>query len=336
MKYNYIIINYGNEIYQYYYKDINKLEYAYFDFGYPYNTLLRLLMKLHFSPKVNRLISLPNKQFWIKRHIKKLKKVYESMQKKYDGICFILFSDCLFMEKYGLNKWIKHYFPGAKVVYYFQDLIEKDQLKINFIRDKNPSVDLIMTYDGKEAQKYNLYQHNLPYSNLNELSSKNALIKYDVAFVGLAKDRLNEIRAAYKILSKKGLKCFFYVVDPQNKQTNILDENFVISNKNMGYLEYLNIINKSKCILEIIQKGSSGNTTRVNEAIEFDKYLLTNNTSLIDNPLYESRYMFVYECLDTFDINKINGQVAYKNKGLLSPDKFLQDVEKELNKRYDK
>lgn len=336
MKYNYILINYSNEIYKYYYKDVNNLEYAYFDFGYPYNKLLRLLMKLHLSQKVNRIIKLPNKQFWIKRHIKKLRKVYKSMKQKYAGICFILFSDCLLMEKYGLNKWIKHYFPEARIVYFFQDIVEKDLLKIDLLVHKRNTVDLIMTYDKNDAEKYNLYQHNLPYSKLSNLKYKDKTIKYDVVFVGLVKDRFDEIKTAFEVLSQKGLKCFFYLVDSGNEKKTSHNPNFIISNKNMSYYDYLNLVNQSKCILEIIQKGSSGNTTRVNEAIEFDKYLLTNNYSLLSNTLYNSKYMFVYTCLSSFDVNRINEKVTYQNKELLTPHIFLQDIEKELNSRYDK
>lgn len=336
MRYNFIFIHYGNTSIKYFYRDVNQLNYAYFDSGYPYNILLRALRRIHFSPKINKIIQLPNKQFWIKNHIKKLKKVYNSMKQKYPGLCFILFSDCLSMEKYGLNKWIKYYFPEAKIVYYFQDIVEKDLLKIDLVNSKRNMVDLIMTYDKKDAEMYDLYYHNAPYSKLSELKYKNNTIKYDVVFIGLIKDRFKEIKNAFDILSQKGLKCFFYLVENPKDKKRIISHNpdFIITDKSISYYEYLNLINQSKCILEIIQKGSSGNTSRVNEAIEFDKYLLTNNRELLSNQLYDSKYMFVYKSLDSFDPNRINGKVSYPNKELLSPYSFLQDIEEELNKLY--
>ena len=337
MKYNYILIHFGDGIYKYYYKDVNQLTYAYFDYGYPYNKQLQILMKLHLSQKINRRLDLPNKEFWIKLHIKKLSKKYDNMKQKYSGLCFILFSDCLSMEKYGLNKWIRYYFPEAKIIYYFQDIIEKDLLKLDLVNGKRNMVDLIMTYDKKDAEMYGLYYHNAPYSKLSKLKYKNDTIKYDVVFVGLIKDRFKEIKNAFDILSQKGLKCFFYLVDNHKDKKSNTSHNpdFIITDKNISYYEYLNLINQSKCILEIIQKGSSGNTSRVNEAIEFDKYLLTNNRELLSNQLYDSKYMFVYKSLDSFDPDRINGKVSYPNKELLSPHSFLQDIEEELNKLYD-
>lgn len=332
MEYNYILINYSNEIYKYYYKDINQLDYAYFDYGYPYVKVFQLLMKIHLSSKINRIMKLPGKEFWIKRHIKKLRRKYEKVEGK-KKFCFILFADCLGMEKYGLNKWIKYYFPRAKIVYYFQDIIEKDPLKISLITNKRNMVDLIMTYDKKDAEKYDLYYHNLPYSKLSKLEYKEGTIKYDLIFVGLIKDRYEEIRKAFDILSEKGLRCFFYLVDFGRSRELSIGSDFIIANKNMSYLEYLNLIKQSKCILEIIQKGSSGNTTRVNEAIEFDRYLLTNNLSLSSDVLFDPRYMYIYEDLNTFDIGKLNGKVTYENKELLTPHTFLQDIESELNKQ---
>lgn len=336
MRYNYILINYDNDIYKYYYKDVNSLDYAYFDHGYPHGVIFKLLMKLHISNKINKIINLPFKELWIKRQIRQLYFASTKFKSKNKKVCFILFSSCLPMHRYGLLKWIKYYFPDAIIMYYFQDVISKDSYKLDFINSKPEEVDMILTYDKNDAKKYNLLFHNLPYSYLSKYYKSINKSKYDICFVGLGKDRFNEIENAFNILKKKGVKCYFYIVDKMKTSLSLPEEGFIVSKKGISYKKYLNIINNSKCILEIIQNESVGNTTRVYEAIEFDKFLLTNNLSLIDDELYDDRYMYIYKDLTEFNIDLLNQKVLYHTKDLIRPQNFFEDLEKELDNYNDK
>lgn len=326
--YNFIIASGTNEFYRYVYQDVNKLDYAYFENGIPVSKILRLLMKAHFSNKTNRIFSLPLKSVWGKVWVAHWKKILKrEMNAENKKMCFILFADLISLEDYGLSRLIRKSFPDCRIVYFYQDLVRHDPNKLKLIERKIP--DFIISFDPRDAEKYGLKYHNVPYSKLrNEFPSSQ--LESDICFIGRAKDRLNQIVDAYIFFSSQGLKCDFYITD-------VPEEARVHSDKihycePMSYDTYLNIMVKSKCILEIMQKGGAGNTLRTNEAVEFNKILITNNESLVKNALYDERYMFVYKDIHQLDCKKIEqlDEVRYNNRELMSVEGFLEDIAREL------
>lgn len=332
MKYNYIVI--GNwkkngllDYYNYAFSEANELNNSILDnYYFPKLKINQLIYRFHFSPKINNILGLPFKYLWVKKRINRYLKVFKSES----NICFILLSDSLKYEKYGISKIIKEKYPNSKIIYFFSDLVSKDKNKEEFLTNYRYIADLIYSFDYDDAKKHNLKFHNVPFSDLSGLFD-NVEQKYDVSFVGQAKDRLEEIISAYKALKKQNLKLCFYIIGvPKEKQVFADEINYCDF---IPYKEYLNIEAESKCILEIIQKGSKGNTLRVYEAISLNKLLISNNIMLKQNPCYDSKYMRVYDNLDEIDVKAFidsNKDVHYENKKELYPSAFFKHIEKDL------
>ena len=325
-KYNYIVICRDNEIYDYAYSDLNKNTNSYFDNHFPHSKLKRMLYIISFSSKLSRFFKHTGKHFWIKKRIEFLKKKTNRFVQKKLPICFVLFSDCLVLEKYDFSDELRREFTDCKIVYFFQDIVSKDTFKKKFLEMQRKKVDAIISFDYMDAEKYGLYFYNIPYSTPIELNSKKNI--YDICFVGLAKDRMKEILDAYEYLSGKGLKCDFHIVgakDSEKKYGNVIDYC-----KPMNYYQYLNVLNQSKCILEIIQKGGTGSTIRVDEAIMYNKYLLSNNENLVKNAFYCSEYMRVYRVLGEEDLKFLMQEetVVYSKeiKEKISPNALLDFI----------
>lgn len=327
-KIKYIIFNGTHDLYHFAFYEVLKMQNIYYDESFFENRFLNFLRKIHWSNKINSIINLPGKTLWIKLRLKKYQKLLNI--NKSDNIIFIILGCNYLMEKIGFSACVKHFFPNSKIVYFFCDLVSKDKNKQKFLKEYRETADLIYSFDIYEAEKYGLKFHNLVYSDLFSLFPKQ-LCEYDISFIGQAKDRLDDIINAYESLSKKGLRCYFYVTGV-SKEKQLYNDKIIYGNP-IDYVEYLKIISKSKCLLELLQQEGTGNTIRVNEAIAFNKLLISNNKNLIKNSLYNSAYMKVFEDLNIFDVDfiKKSSCISYKNKEKMLPSFFIKEVEDVLS-----
>ena len=144
----------------------------------------------------------------------------------------------------------------------------------------------IYSFDKKDCQKYNLSFYPIIYSK--DVNLYHGIEhKYDVVFLGSAKDREHEIHSIYTS----------YLSD-YNSRIIIVGENnnfkgFEYSNKRWSYGEYLDLICSSKAILDVVQFGQSGNTLRVVESIFLRKKLITTNKELINYDFYKKENIFI-------------------------------------------
>ena len=61
----------------------------------------------------------------------------------------------------------------------------------------------------------------------------------------------------------------------------------------MPYKDVLNKTFESKCVLELLQEGQTGLTTRSLEALFLGKKLLTNNVAIKERDFYRSENVFI-------------------------------------------
>ncbi len=328
MAYNYILVGncQGDNLYNYVFSDAKKISYATYDGCFPKNRVARLFKRLHYSAKINNFVNLPFKDIWVKKRIERFADLFNNNNK----ICFILLSYCIDFDVKLFASIVKERFPDAKIVVLLTDLISANKEKVTVLNNSRDVADLIYTFDSGDSEKYNLKLCNLPYSNISYSHSEKTN-KYDVCFIGRAKNRLEEIVSAYKFFESHRLRCGFYIVGvPLVKQVFKDKINYCDL---MGYSDYLKIIKESKCILEILQKGAAGNSVRVNEAIYFNKLLISNNKRLVNNSFYEPQYMKVYDDIEKIDVENfisIN-DINYQNKEKIFLPAFFKMIEEDLN-----
>ena len=198
---------------------------------------------------------------------------------------------------------------------------------IDLIRSK---ADIVISFDPGDASKYGLLNHVIPYSD--QEFKKNEEV-YDVTFVGAAKDRLNELLAIHKHLISKGIKSHFHIINAPIEDQESIEG--VVYTGFISYIDNLEILSQSRCIIEIVQKEGTGNTIRVGEAIIMGKKILTNNPHIVTNGIYEESNMSVFSSCEDIDIDfiKEKGEIFYSKKSLMYPKNLLFFIEKNL---YDK
>ena len=143
------------------------------------------------------------------------------------------------------------------------------------------------TWDINDSKRYSL-NYTKPNYDINLLPDSN-LLQYDACFVGTDKGRYKTVFFLKKTMEDMGLRCFVLMA-PDYKFLKFLKANY--SNP-VSYEQYLEIVSKSKCIIDIVQKGQIGTTMRVMEAIFSKKKIISNNTNLMNYDFYNSNNIFI-------------------------------------------
>lgn len=192
--------------------------------------------------------------------------------KKYDEIIFF---DNGYNEVFSY--WVKKINPYCKTILWIWNPINSRHIR--FFKDKN--LDEIYTYNEKEASKYGI-KYNTQFYN-KEFKEKilqiNDSEKYDIVFLGRNKNRKSIIDNFEKEIEKYGLKTNFKIIENDEKE--------------ISYYEYLNLINRSKAILDIVNDVHQGLTLRAMETIFLNKKLVTNNLEVMNHKFYNKDNFFI-------------------------------------------
>ncbi len=267
------------------------------------------------SSKLNSFIEIPFKEC-IFYKMSELDNIGEN-----DQVFFIFHHNQHWLLKYKNGKYIEYLrkkYPNCKIALYLRDLISAARkLDIEFYKNR---CDYVFTYDIAEAEEYNLLLCDTFYSKFDVSNKK---INYDVYFCGQAKNRLDTIIKSYDYLEGNGYKCLFYITNvPRKKQ--ILRKG-IVYNKQISYMQNLVFVSQSRAILEIVQDKGTGTTLRVQEALEYNKYLISNNSLLKKRDFYNKKQFLIFsESLDELDLNTLrrdcpmdNGYRRFSFKGWL-------------------
>lgn len=189
-----------------------------------------------------------------------------------DAICFIIYGRIY--ESYGMSivRYLREKFGGCKIVAYLGDIVPRFKFNIDEVKH---IFDRVISFDIKEAENYGLAWCLEPFSSnvIDEMKGRNMPRRWDVTFVGAAKNRYDKIIEMYEILKGAGLTCDFHIAGVKPQDRMYKDE---IDYGYMDFMTLLEHVNCSNCIAEILQEGGVSPTTRYSEAMLFGKNLLTD------------------------------------------------------------
>lgn len=140
----------------------------------------------------------------------------------------------------------------------------------------------ISVYDYYAAIKYNLkYIHQVyRFAPMSIIQSRNITQEYDCYWLGKTKERLSLVKELEKYLLSQNLVCNFIYVNENGKR--------------LSYLDNLRNILKTKCIIDINNKGTFGLSLRVMESIFFNRKLITTNIFVKQCDFYDPNNIFIY------------------------------------------
>ena len=239
-------------------------------------------------------------------------------------ICFVIYNPYIPFEYF---EYLRKTYPNCKIVRIYRDFLTK---QIKSINDIDKKFDLIMSFDKEESNRYGISFFK-EYESKIDINPSLDAPKYDIFFAGVAKDRWPRLLKAYKIFTSAGLKCHYYIVNlPKEQQIEL--EGVEYSNKPLEYTEMLQRSIDSKCLLEINQSGAVGYTSRFLEAVMYNKKLITDNYSIIDDKFYNPKYIQCVKNVDDIDTEfvKSTEEVNYNYKDEFSPIHLIEQIDREL------
>lgn len=324
MKYNYVIFGSESEYYKYSYKELNSNDGAMYFSEPSLNKAINTIRKFHMTPRINRFINLPGKGIWNKI-------IFRNPFRNQKPICFVFFSSGSFTDHipYGFLDYLKNTFPKSKYAVFYQDLVGVDKRRVTIETFKS-CMDAVFSFDYADCEKYGLIYHSLVYSNIdNEIEKIDT--ESDVYFCGATKNRITNILETYEWLVNRGYRCDFHIITKKESEKRMCD-NYpgIMIHESFSYLENLRHIKSCKYLLEIMQKGGTGYTIRVCEAIAFNKKIISNNLFLSKADFYNQDDIVIFNDINDLDAKKINLNSSCSLKkyiSSISPKEFLRFVE---------
>lgn len=301
-------------------KDVNVIAYPLQH--YPY--IVRRLFAILTSRRLNKWIKLPFLKLFYPLYFKQ-----DDDDKPY---CFVIAGNTL---PFDYLYYLKKRYPNCRMVKTHRDLLKIARNNPEYSEENmNKIFDLRLTYDEGEAKEYGLSHFDEIESKIEVPISKDYPLS-DVFFAGRAKDRLPEIVAAYNVLTKAGLKCDFYITNVPEHERVILP-GITYSDNYMPYKEMLHKTVNTRCLLDINQKGAVGYTSRILEAIMYNKRIILNNVSVKKSKYYSPDYMQVVEHMNDIDVDfvKRNDAVDYRYDNDFSPVNLIKQIDRELVEKY--
>ena len=277
---------------------------------------LKIIRKIHFSSKVNRIINIPFKQIWavdLSQYVTDMSTEYYFIFTN-ATLCPILPKKLIDLKNKGNVHYIMLWGDPYNSEYSVQARYYYSKIKFDYIFNINYN----------EAVERGFIYTYVPY-NYKKPNDK-FILKNDICFAGAAKDRLDFLLKIYENLISNGISVSYRIVGVDKKQQRYNDK--IVYNKQVPYESILETVYESNCILEVLAYKQTGATLRYYEAVVNNKKLLTNNKNVVNLPFYNPDYIHVFETADDIDTKWIieRSNVDYHYDGRFSMSHFVDRI----------
>ena len=198
----------------------------------------------------------------------------------------------VFASKYASSlEYIQSKAPGTRVIFWYWNPV------FQTIDPKSIPDGLCekWSFDESDCEKYGMKFNTQFYLDNIALPEINPC--YDVVFLGADKGRRPHLDEIERSLQVAGLQSYFYIVDDEAYNVSYTGK-FPLKD----YSFYIELVSKSKAILDYVQEGQRGLTLRPLECLFHRKKLITNDPSIKSRDFYNKDNIFV---LGSDDMSKV-------------------------------
>lgn len=214
--------------------------------------------------------------------------------------------------------------PDCRIIFWYWNSLVSQKV----LDDKYRSYCECWSFDKEDVRKYKMQYNHMFYFPQEKTEYSCCL---DAFFVGADKGRVTALMEIAEVFKQYKLKSNLIIIGALQKE---LTDIITFRKKNLGYLEYLELLKNCKCIIDIVQEGQEGVTIRVIEALMYEKKLITTNKNIYEYEFYCKDNIFVWgdrpSCeLKDFIITpykKIEGRIKEK----YSFENWLKNFNKEI------
>lgn len=301
----------------YYYAKEHNIKYYSHEMPLDLSSCFVYLCRKHFTPRIN----LPFKRIWYPLFIKSL-----NIKQDEDTIIIIYDRNVLTFEK-DFIKLLRKKYSKLRLVYLFTNVARiSGASDHNLLDELTFSYDMVFAFDKQDSIQYGFKYNPLIYTAKLPVTHDSCIKDSDLFYIGLAKDRLPVLLEIFEKAKKIGLKCDFNIVEvPKSDQKYSTEIKY---NTPMKYIEVLQHIKHTKCIVDVIQGNSTGYTIKTAEALVLGRKLLTTNINIEREPFYSSDKILIYP---QTDVNKefilsAYGTINDVGRNYFSPENLINKI----------
>lgn len=218
-------------------------------------------------------------------YINRLNKLNPEIFELDPDVIFILESSLYYIESIAE---IRQVCPKARLIYLYSNIVKpRSYIDPNLLDQFDCEK---YSWDKNDCLKYGM-NHLKPFYVDSLVLSSDIPFMYDAIFIGMDKGRYSLLKRIEAYLNAYGMRTYFHIV-----ADNIFSRYKRIDYKRqISYDRYLEYMNSSKCIIDIVQDGQCGTTMRTFEAIFNNRKLITNNKSIKDYDFYNANNIFILD-----------------------------------------
>lgn len=282
------------------------------------NPLLRKFHHFHNCWKTNRFFELPLKSIWFRYYADE---AYMNPNCKQWAI-FAEANILSYNRKY--LKYLRKKYPKMVFLYVFSNPCSEYNLrKLERVKEL---YDHIITFNEADSQKYGFETVDIHGYSKNHVPDNEAIRESDLFFVGADKGRLPLLLKIYDRCKELNLACDFSIVgvepDRQDKRDGI------VYNHYLSYTEVLQHVEKTKCVLEILEGNCNYSSIRTTEALVYDKKLITTSSIVKNASYYSPSQILCIEKVDDISLDFFQMPISKKYRVEdFSPNNGLKQIE---------
>lgn len=222
------------------------------------------------------------REIWFRLHLPRPDLWYNKELKSVNAEVFII-KDPLMTT--GLIDWVHKNHPNKRII-----LMYENRAYNTINPDTIPEYVEKWHYDEDDCKQYSMKMEHANYFDIYRFEPNNQDTEYDVLYLGRDKGRLQQILQYRELFENKGLSTYFHICADRSFLTFKNSEYKPL----ISYNKYLELLKKSKAILNIVPQGQKSVTQREMEAVFDQKKCITNNLGILDFELYDpSRYFLI-------------------------------------------
>ena len=280
------------------------------------------LKKLHFSNTLNKRFWLPGKSVWDSTY-----PITPAMLDRRKNNYLIFHSGIKFSPRF-IQELKSNY--NVKIVLYLPDTLaglsiahnEEDWQRYRSYYE----LDQVYSFDTEDCKRYGL--RFFDFYSITNLLPAGTPIDTDLFYIGSCRSpmRLKQARDVYEKV-RRTIRCDFRMIGVPKHDVN--NDDGIVYNKPMIYRDVIKQNQRSRCILELINRNQHGNTLRYKEAICYNRKLLTNNPDVLLSKYYNPRWIQYFERAEDIDVAWIinDDVVDFNYEGEFSPLRLLEMIE---------
>lgn len=283
------------------------------------NRGIDLLIRCWFSVRDRKhlVIQLPFRSIWYRFS------VFRGFISENDKIKFIIYDHNRISLDKAYVAWLRKKYKNCSVSYVFTNIASKSGAgDYGALGKLNKMYDHVFAFDEEDSRKYGFEYNYLIYKP--DTNVQKPELKYDCLFVGNAKERLDLLHGVYKKLVTLGLNpCFYINGVPVERQ---LKNSSIIYNIRIPYTKTIELTLSSKCIIDLLQDGSTGVALRICEAVVWNKLVITDNAGLVKEKFYSDNNIRIIGTPDdiTRDFFENTPNVDSRYAYLFSPEHLFE------------